>query len=250
LTVAGVIGLSDSLLNYSSCDTTTSAAPDDGKIHFDSSTATGFCNFGAISGLSASFDVEYGTGAGSGISGVSGALYHIKFTNFSFKNTSSASFTGDNGFVFQAGSPSDFPDGVTKTLGVILAGSVDDNNGDGLASVSFNVGGGIDVGGASAQIVKTISGSTSPSGSIPFTETLLGSNTYGLKGSYLYAAFYFNAAAGNGFTLPTSFDLIVLGQDYSWNPQIVAVPLPASYWLFATGLSIIGTRLRRTINRA
>ena len=251
--ITSVFGLADGAgLVYGTpafqlCDTSPTAAADDGKIHYDSLTANGVCGGTSLPGYHLTFDVEYGAGGPAAVSGISGALYHITVTGLSFTNTSGQNAgPGDNGFVFSAGSPANFPDGVAKHIGVIFSGTADDNAGDSTVNEHFIVGGGIDVGGASSNIVLDVVGAVpAPSGSLPFSSALLSSSTYGIQGSYLYAAFYFNANNGDGFTLPGSFDLVVLGDNYTWSPVAAPVPLPASAWLMLSGLGGVGVLSRR-----
>lgn len=250
--ITGIIDLSDSpnLLfgspGFSYCDKSPGAAPSDGVIHFDSATADGYCAFGTgIPGLSASFDVLYGPGPPTGVSGIGGALYHITFTNFTLTNTSTEAFgPGDFSFRFTAGSPANFPDGVAKSLGVILAGTADDNAGDGAVNVKLRGGGGIDTGGAATLLEVVTAGPVAVGGSIGFSESLLSSTTFGIQGGSLVANLYITAPPGDGFHLPGSFDVVVLGGDYTWNPTVV--PLPAGGWLLGTGIAVLAARRRRS----
>ena len=54
------------------------------------------------------------------------------------------------------------------------------------------------------------------------------------------------APAGDGFHMPGSFDLVVLGPGYTWNPSPTAVPLPAGGWLLGTGIAALAARRRRS----
>lgn len=230
---------------FSYCDQSPGAAPNDGVVHYDSATAQAPCRlWGAGSpGLSATFDVLYGAGAPPAVSGIGGALYHITFTNFTLTNVSGQA--GDFVVRFTVNSPGSFPAGVTKTNGVILAGDAIDNAGDGAVNIDFIAGGGIDTAGAGVSMSLTAAGAT-PTGTLAFFSSKLSAATFGINGNSLTASLYVTAPAGDGFHMPGSFDLVVLGPGYTWNPTPTAVPLPAGGLLLGTAVAALAARRRRS----
>ena len=86
-------------------------------------------------------------------------------------------------------------------------------------------------------------GAVAPGAGLGFSGSLLGSTTFGPQGNVLHSELYYNAPNGNGFTLPGSFELVVLGEGYTWNPGVV--PEPGEYATLLLGLGLLGFVARR-----
>lgn len=233
---AGVLYLSDDAALYNGmpmfswCDP--GGAPGDGIINYDSATASDFCATEG-GGLAASFQVQYGVGLPAGISGVTGAASYITFTNAIVDNLDARTRTDGYYFV----SPI-LLNGPGLATGTVLAGTVDDIDGNGSVSAEISGTAGIDYGGANSIVNAVIGGPTAAFGSIPFFgANISGPAPFEAVNSVLVASLYFTLDPGEGFTLPGSLDVIALNEGATWNPTVV--PLPGAIWLMGTGIGML-----------
>lgn len=240
---AGSLYLSDDAALYNGmplfswCDP--GGVPGDGIINYNSATASDFCATEG-GGLAVSFQLQYGLGMPSGISGVTEAGSYITFTDVIVDNLDTRTRTDGYYFV----SPI-LLNGPNLSTGTVLSGTVEDIDGNGSVSAEISGTAGIDYGGSNSIVNAVISGPTAAFGNIPF----FGANASGpapfqAVDSVLVASLYFTLDPGEGFRLPGSLDVIALNEGATWNPTVV--PLPGAIWLMGTGMGmLLGSGWRR-----